>query len=1010
MQRLSSKHLSAGLTLCLALFLSACGGSSAPQPTPEPVPPPSAVLSGRTSFVSADSGANQSTLGLDGTLKPTVADSAVPPAATPVAAAPTRTVQEGDIFRMLENGKSILSLNRFRGLQIIDISNTASPRVVGRAAINGEPVEMYRVGNRVYILLNNWTEYKRIAKGGAESLDQFSGGAVITVDIADLAAPKIMATARVPGNIDTSRLTSGAGKNALYVTASDYTASVMPMDVMPATSSLYYPAVSKTHVLSYRINEQGQLISKSTLQLGGNVQAVQASGDRLMVARAADDLGRQSGSRVALIDISSPDGVMVQGADVGVSGLVQKKTNMHMHGDVLRVVSGNWWSSGANVNHVETFNMADIGRPKPIDHDTFGAGQQLFGTSFFADKAFFVTYLRKDPFHAFSITPDGTMKEESEFIVSGWNDFFMPVHNQTRLIGVGHNDENDRRSLAISLYDVTDLKNTKPLLMRADVDLANSWSQANWDDRAFTVLENAANAIAPDGKTRETGLILLPFAGFNANTRENSAGVQIFTFSASTVTRRGIMKQDTEVRRSFMGDTANDLAANLSDSELSLFSIVNADSPQVKGRLPLAPNYGQFVLFKNVNVRYHVNDNQWWSSTAARTDQVELVPLADPDGAAPLSSITVPSNAKLYNVAEKLVVVSSAGGNDGTVNTTITTYDLADAAKPVRLGSLTTTELAQTNIYPMMGNTICPMIGPCGGWYGTPDATVVGNALVFATQVTPILLRGPQPAAALAMSSLPYGYYSSSYTLHVLDLSKPAQPVLLPKIAMAENEQAVGLVKSGNAVWVNYKQAEAVTSSGQAQAKYFVKALDVSNASAPKLGSAINVPGRVMAVVGDVMYTVDESWGDKTVTNSVNMLIVRANLAYLQASLALGGQYARDLSIEGKNLVLALAENGTGKNALAVIEVGSQSLTRKATLDVPFYPMLHDAGPGKVLVQAGYGFLLYDVSTAAPFAQAFFPTANWGGQVSVLGKDMYVPANAYGIYQFNLDTVNLSKP
>jgi hypothetical protein len=140
------------------------------------------------------------------------------------------------------------------------------------------------------------------------------------------------------------------------------------------------------------------------------------------------------------------------------------------------------------------------------------------------------------------------------------------------------------------------------------------------------------------------------------------------------------------------------------------------------------------------------------------------------------------------------------------------------------------------------------------------------------------------------------------------------------------------------------------------------------------------------------------------------MLIVRDDLAYLQASHPLGALDTRDLNVEGKNLVLTLADRATGNNALAVIDVGTGQLTRKATLDVPFSPLLHAAGPGKVLVQAGYGFLLYDVGGAAPFAQAFFPAVNWGGQVSVVDRDLYVPANAYGIYQFNLDTVNLSLP
>lgn len=985
------KHLRYSLVVCFGLALSACGGGAS-APTIEPAP----ALTGRTSFVSADGMGSLPTAGTVKTL-----DAILTATASPTASDTTpRAVQEGDIYRVLEAGKTLLNLNPYRGLQIIDISNSASPRIIGRAAVSGDPVEMYRSGDKVYILLNSWTEYRRVDKNGKEALEQYSGGALVTVDIANRAAPVIVGSTRVSGYIQASRMTTGGGKSALYVTAGEY--GVMPAIAVGAT--MIAPYTGQTNVLSFGINAQGLPESRSTLALGGYVQAVQAvqaTGDRLMVARA-DESGGKHGSRVAVIDISSPDGAMVQGADVPVSGIVHKKTNMHIHANVLRVVSGNWWSSGSNVNHVETFNIADIAQPKPIDHDTFGEGQQLFGTTFSADKAFFVTYLRQDPFHAFSITADGTMKEESEFIVSGWNDFFVPVQNETRLIGVGHNDENNRRSLAISLYDVTDLKNTRPLLMRAEIDLANSWSEANWDDRGFTVLENAASAVAANG-TRETGLILLPFTGYDTATQEYVGGVQIFTFSSTTVTRRGTMKHDMGVRRSFIGDAANSIAANLSASDLSLFSILNTDAPQAKGSVQLAPNYGQFLAFSNVGVRYRSIDSAWsyQSSAARRMDKVELVALANADGNAPLASIDVPAGSRIYGVGARLAVVSSVGTATG-VNTTITTYDVSDSAKPVRLGSLTTDALVQNGyMYAVNDMRVCTIVGPCWGSYVTPETTVVGNTLVFATQTA------HAPSAAGSVVSR----YWSSYTFQVVDLSNPATPALLPKISMPEGDESVGLVKSGNTLWINYKKPEANQTTGQPQAKYFVKALDLSVGSAPKLGAEVNIPGQLMAVVGESLYTVDHGWNEKTVNTTLNMLILRDNLAYLQASQPLANQRPTGLMVDGKNIVMTHYDIAASQYALSIYEVANKLFTQTSASALPYYPILREARQGKVLLQSGNGFLLYDISQAqGPFAQAYFPAMNWGGSVTLVGNEVYVPAGAYGIYQFNLATVNLLKP
>ena len=990
MKRLSQrllKPLQYSLAVCLGLVLTACGGGSS-----SPTVQPEQALSGRTSFVSAD---GMGTLSTEGTVK-----YAMPGAPASTDATAQRSVQEGDIYRVLESGKSILNLNMYRGLQIIDISNPASPKIVGRAAMSGDPVEMYHAGDKVYILLNNWSEFRRTSKGGKESVEQFQGGGVITVDIANRAAPVIVGSTRVPGYIQTSRLTSGAGKNALYVTSGDFPMATLAVVGGTDLAPVY---AGQTNVLSYAINAQGLLESRSTLALGGYVQAMQATGQRLMVARAVEGGGKH-GSRVSVIDISSPEGAMVQGADVLISGVVQKKNNMHIHGDVLRVVSGNWWNTGSNVNHVETFNIADISNPKAIDHDTFGEGQQLFGTTFSADKAFFVTYLRQDPFHAFSITPEGMMKEENEFVVSGWNDFFVPVHNETRLIGVGHNDENKRRSLAISLYDTTNLKNTRPLLMRADVDLSNSWSEANWDDRAFSVLENATRATAADGKTVETGLVLLPFSGYDSATEQSAGGVQIFTFSATTLTRRGTMKQEMGVRRSFMGDAANSIAANLSDSDMSLFSILNPDAPQEKGSVQLAPNYSQFIAFKQVGARYHSIDQGWSaSSTARRMDQVELVPLAGADGPSILSQVEVPAGSKIYNVGEKLVGVASDATPDG-VTTTIVTYDVSVGTKPVKMGSLTTDALVQGGggIYYAADKRICASAGrPCWGGFFAPEATVVGNALVFAGQTS----HAPTAEGALMNRNW------SSYTLQVLDLSNPAKPALLEKLSMPEGEESVGMIKSGSTLWINYKKPQTVIVADQPQAKYYIKALDLSVASAPKLGAEVNVPGQLMAAEGEVIYTVDREWKDKSTSASLNMLIVRDNLAYLQATHPMPNQEPTGLLVDGKNVFVSHYDNGGNQNLMSHFEVGARQFTAKSETALPFYPTLRAARNGKVLVQAGYGFLLYDFSQAqGPFAQAYFPAINWGGSVTIVGDAVYVPSSSYGIYQFTLDTVNLQKP
>jgi hypothetical protein len=247
--------------------------------------------------------------------------------------------------------------------------------------------------------------------------------------------------------------------------------------------------------------------------------------------------------------------------------------------------------------------------------------------------------------------------------------------------------------------------------------------------------------------------------------------------------------------------------------------------------------------------------------------------------------------------------------------------------------------------------------------------------------------------------------------LQVLDLSNPAKPALLAKINLPEGEESVGLIKSGTTLWINYKKPQAGTVADQPLAKYYIKALDLSVASAPKLGAEVNVPGQLMAAVGETIYTVDHVWNEKSTTASLNMLIVRDNLAYLQATHPMPTQVLTGLLVDGKNVFVSHYGNGGNQPAMSHFEVGANQFTVKSETALPYYPMLREARNGKVLVQAGYGFLLYNFTQAqGPFAQAYFPAINWGGSVTTVGDTVYAPSGSYGIYQFTLDTVNLAKP
>ncbi len=313
-----------------------------------------------------------------------------------------REVKEGDIYRLLSEGK-ILNLNNYRGLQVIDFDDLASPRIVGRAEMSGWPVELYVIGSRAVVLLNDWRGYYGSRYDSV--ITGVSGGLVLTVDLSDPANPKITDQEHMPGSIKTSRLVRGSNSTTLYVAAEYY-------------GNLNDDWSMHTTVKSFDLS--GDTIKARTeLSLGGYVTDIQATPTRLLVAHGNSNWWRSGqGSKVSIVDISSLDGTMYAGAEVEVKGQVFSQFNMDMHKDVLRVVSGSRWGS-SNSNYIQTFDAKDINDVKLIDEASFGDGENLHATLFRGNKAFFVTYFQVDPFHAFEITDAGQVTEKSEFIVSG---------------------------------------------------------------------------------------------------------------------------------------------------------------------------------------------------------------------------------------------------------------------------------------------------------------------------------------------------------------------------------------------------------------------------------------------------------------------------------------------------------------------------------------------------------------------------------------------------------------
>jgi hypothetical protein len=940
----------------------------------------------------------------------------------------SREVERGDIFRVLGDGR-ILNLNAYRGLQVIDVRDVAAPKIEGRLDVTGTPVEMYVVGDRAIVLLNNWRGYYGNRDDVSVELEE--GGLVAVVDISDRAHPVLVDDAHVPGNIQTSRLTQGGATAALYVAAQEY------------GQWNYQGQVSQERTILRSFDVTGsRVVAKSDIDLGGWVQDIQAtSTDVLMVARQSWDGSGQQGSEVSLIDISSPDGEMVLGDSITATGIVQNKFNMDITGDILRVVSGSQWS-GTQSNHLETFDISDLENAVPIDQCSFGAGEQLYATLFVDSRAFFVTYFRTDPFHAFSIDEAGNCEEHAEYIVSGWNDFFRATLGDTRLVGIGRNDEGNRNRLAVSLYDITDIDNPSPLIDRDEVNLEWGSSEAQWDDRAFTVLDDAVNVTAGNG-TPETGLVLLPFEGWNEGTQEYVAQVQILTFSSTTLTRRSVMDHGSSVRRSFL--TGDQTAANLSEEQLSLYDIGNPSAPRELGRLDVAPSFSKVLAYGDYVARVRDRNRYYYGNAAhspkARVEIVERSAVLDEAPA--VASFEVPSGAELIQVGDLLVSVYmeyiDSSSTVARYRTDLAVFDLSDPTSPDARGTLTTDKLQPSSGY--YGDRY--FLGDCfdcgwGGWgYGGNDTLVAGEALVFPTWHQQQETNGrlercydypldngwcasnsdgtstcPETYASGSINCerrLPDGEqwctgelytcdfetgecevtpniptqhncyeeddtrYWSSMSFNVVDLHNPDAPALADEITAADDEEAVSVIASGAAVYFSYQKPADLPGDPRPYVRRYFRKLDVSNPSAPQLAAGINVPGEVIAVAGSSLFTRDVVWDELDAETMIARLVVDGGLAHLQAQRLFDERQVMAVHPDGAGHVLVshgpvwsyYRGYDREPESYTLSILGSDALNVQGTAPVDSWATFVDAEAGKAIFSVSGGLLLFNVENAA---------------------------------------------
>ena len=517
-----------------------------------------------------------------------------------------RDVVESDIWSI--HNDTLYFFNSLRGLQVIDLKDKSNPVIRGVLPMPAAGEQMYTLGDKHVILL---------VRDGCNWWGNDAESQAIIVNVAGN-TPVIEASVPVKGYIRESRLVG----TALYIASQTY---ITKQAVNPTTGDSYTRWEHGTQVSAFDLKTPSKPVAHETVFYSGYNNDIYATDKFLFVSTSVPKDYYKTDLRC--IDISAPNGTMKEAATIRTAGRVADKFKMRLSDDTLTVISEELKSnSNDNRNRwlttLETFSLANPHKPEALGALSLAKGERLFATRFDADRVYIVTYERIDPLWIVDLSDPRKPVIKGELEVPGWSTYIQPLGD--RLVSIGVDDTNNGRRVAVSLFDVSDI--TKPKLFdKVTMGDRWSWSEAQYDEKAFTVLPHA-------------GLILVPYQGHEAGGYVKN--VQIIDLNEKTLKKRGVIEHALQPRRA---TEYQDFILSISGKELLTVDATDRDNPVVKSEVELAWTVDQVIPTGDYLLQLAKGSNWYFGEQGGPSIRVALQD--DPDTA--LGRVVLPETAYL---------------------------------------------------------------------------------------------------------------------------------------------------------------------------------------------------------------------------------------------------------------------------------------------------------------------------------------------------------------------------
>jgi hypothetical protein len=737
--------------------------------------------------------------------------------------ATTTAPVEADIWKI--EGTRVYFFNQLRGLQVLDVTDPADPRLTASLRLPAVGQDLYvlpggSAAERTLVLLTEgWTQ-----EGGQKTQIQqvkVSGGTA-----------EITFSQEVAGSLADSRL---AGNRLILATTEWNNAAVVPVNGSRA----------KTRLSEWLLApDQAPVAAGETLLEGAN-PLISAGPDWLAVAVFPN--GQWAVSEVSVFALR-PSGLVRMAAPIRTEGSVTNKFGMQWSGNVLTTIAESRWSasSWAPTTVLETFRAwaPEVIHPAVVEGRLgrleLAKGESLHATRFAGNKAYVVTFLQTDPLWVVDLADPLNPVVAGRLEVPGWSSHLEPIGDLLFSIGW------ESGTVVASLFDVANPAQPS-LLRRVSLGPAGSFSEAMWDEQALKVLPAA-------------GLALIPLSAYDPVSGQWQARLKLLDIdvAAGDLRMRGEIAHDFDARRA---DLIGQAVVSISQRVMVTADVTNRDVPSVLSEVSLAwpvdrvLEVGAYLL--------QIEDGRWYGggqatvrvSPAAAPEQI----LAETDLGEGIVKAADYRDGKLYILRQKgyaqpiyywASVVADRGASSELV---LDIYDATAAPALSLLGScaLTPPPGAQVTVdrllWPQPNRPAVVLDYRFNYGFGCYPPVMAKPLATLAAAASPILMPSVMP------SFRPYWIPEQAPSLVLFDVSESSAPVAGEPVSLGPVgprlngicEVADGRIVLGTSFWKYVQTGKWLDSSYATQSAIVIK---VGATGLVVVHPLIDLPGELFAV------------------------------------------------------------------------------------------------------------------------------------------------------------------